>query len=568
MPTPRTSRPARKPVKKTLNVATKPPAKKTAPKRSTAPGKFDAVTLQVLWTRLISIVNEASAALVRTSFSTLVREAYDFSCIITDDRGHGVVQPPGSIPAFIGTLPATVRHFLADFPVDVLRPGDILITNDPWKGTGHLADVSVAKPIFMNGKVVAFAASVAHAPDMGGRTGSTESRDVFEEGFQIPVMRLCAAGKPDETFLKLLRTNVRAPDEVVGDLWAQVSALELIEERLLPLMRQYKLPSLQQIAGEIHARSEKAMRAAIKSIPDGTYRYEIQTDGLDEPMVIKIALTVKEDEIDVDFAGTSPQVDKALNSAMSYTYAYTMYGLKCVLSPEIPNNEGAFRPIHISAPHGSILNHKFPTSGCSRAMLGHYLPFAVLGALSTIIPDRVMAGPGSPIWSVLMRGNDEHGKPFTNKLFFNGGVGANHRQDGMSCLSWPSNISLTPAEVVEQHTPCRIVYKKLRPNSGGVGTFRGGLGQDILIENRSSSSMMLAFLAERTKFPAPGIAGGDAGERGALFINGDPADPKKQHVLKPGGTILMQTPGGGGYGKVGKRQAAALAIDFRLGRTE
>lgn len=557
------------------------PAARTAAKRKTTAAKpagkpmtkaadrsektqFDAVTLQILWTRLISIVNEAAAALVRTSFSALVREAYDFSCIITDERGQGVVQPPGSIPAFIGTLPATVRHFLAEFPAETIRPGDIFITNDPWKGTGHLADVSVAKPIFLRGTLIGFAASVAHAPDMGGRTGSTESRDVFEEGFQIPAMRLASAGKPDETFLRLLRANVRTPDEVVGDLYAQISALELMERRVIAMLEEYGLGSLAGIAGEIHRRSEAAMRAAIREIPDGTYPYEINTDGLDQPMTIKIAVHVRGDEIVVDYAGTSPQVDRALNSALCYTTAYTMYGLKCILSPDIPNNEGAFRPIRIDAPLGSIINHRFPTSGCSRAMLGHYLPFAVLGALSHVIPDRVMAGPGSPIWSVLMRGSDARGRPYSNKLFFNGGVGGSQRSDGMNCVSWPSNISLTPAEVVEQLTPCRVVYKRLRQDSGGAGRHRGGLGQDIMLENTAPTPMVVAFLAERTKFAAPGIAGGDDGEVGALHINGETADPKRQHVLPPGGTILMRTPGGGGYGSAKERSAEAIDRDRRL----
>ena len=541
--------------------------RKIVPRRAGKAAKpvFDAVTLQVLWTRLISIVNEASVALVRTSFSTLVRECYDFSVIITDDLGQGLAQPPASVPSFIGSLPASVRHFLNEFPVEKLAPGDILITNDPWKGTGHLADVTMAKPIFLGRKVVGFAASTAHAPDMGGRTGSTESRDVYEEGFQIPVMKFCHAGKADETFIKLLRTNVRAPDEVVGDLWAQASALELIEQRMVALMRHYRLGSLRELAKEIHDRSERATRAAIRAIPDGTHRYEVKTDGLDEPITIKIAISVKGDELTVDFAGTSPQVDRALNSAMCYTYAYTMYGLKCVLAPDIPNNEGSFRPIKIHAPLGSIINHKFPASGCSRAMLGHYLPFAVFGALSQVIPDRIMAGAGSPIWSVLMRGTNDRGQQFSNKLFFNGGVGANHLHDGMNTLSWPSNISLTPAEVVEQLVPCRVVYKKLRPNSGGKGRFRGGLGQDILIQNRSSAPMVLAFLADRTKFPAPGVSGGEHGDTGALVIDDQPADPKKQQLLKPGGTLLMRTPGGGGYGPPAERSAMLIERDRRLG---
>jgi N-methylhydantoinase B len=330
-------------------------------------------------------------------------------------------------------------------------------------------------------------------------------------------------------------------------------------------MGQYKLDTLCDVADDIHARSERAMRAAIRAVPDGTYSYEISTDGLlDEPVVLKMALTVKGDEIDVNYDGTSKQAHNALNSAMCYTNAYTMYGLKCVLSPEIPNNEGSFRPIRVRAPLGTIVNHQFPNSGCSRVMIGHYLPFLVLGALGQVIPQQVMAGPGSPIWSVLMRGKDGNGKPYSNKLFFNGGVGGNHRSDGINCLSWPSNVSLTPAEVVEQLTPCRVVYKQLRPNSGGAGEYRGGLGQDILLENRSPHPMVLAFLAERTKVPAPGIAGGDCGEVGALLIDGEPADPKRQHVLKPGGRILMRTPGGGGYGPAAKRSTQAVRHDSQM----
>lgn len=510
--------------------------------------QLDPVTLQILWTRLVSIVNEAAAALVRTSFSTIVRETYDFAVILTDEKGHGIVQPPATIPAFIGTLPATVRHFLAEFPASALREGDVLITNDPWKGTGHLADVSVAKPIFLGSRLIGFAASVAHAADMGGRTGSTESRDVFEEGFQIPVMKLCREGEPDATLVKLLRQNVRAPDEVEGDLWAQVSALGLVESRVTELLVQYGLQSLGELAEEIFSRSERAMREAIRAIPDGRYEFEVPTDGVGDQMLIRIAVEIHGDELTVDYAGSSPQVDKALNSALCYTVAYTMFGLKSVLAPEVPNNEGIFRPIRILAPEGSILNHRHPTSGCSRSMLGHYLPFAVFGAFSKVVPERIIAGSGSPIWSVLMRGADANGKPFSNKFFYNGGTGASHRRDGMSATSWPSNISLTPSEVLEQSVPCRVRYKRLRPGSGGAGKFVGGQGQDILIESRSPSPTFMVFLAERTRHPAPGIAGGGNGQCGSLEINGELCDPKKQHILPPGGTVLLRTPGGGGYG--------------------
>lgn len=526
---------------------------------------FDPIVLEVLWTRMISIVNEASVAIQRTAFSTLVREAQDFSCIITDEKGQGLVQPPTSIPSFIGTLPETVRHFLSEFPVDTLVPGDVLVTNDPWRGTGHLSDVSVAKPIFYGGRVVGFAASTAHLPDMGGQTGSSESRDVYEEGFQIPVMKLLSAGKRDESLLRILAMNVRVPDEVLADLFAQVAALDLMDQRTTALMREYGLPDLTELAREIHDRSEAATRKAIAALPDGISNYVVKTDGMSPPVEIHVSVEVRGEEMVVDFAGTSPQADRAVNSAMCYTRAYTMYGLKSILSAEIPNNEGSGRPITIKAPEGSVVNHKFPRSGCSRALIGHYLPFAVFGALAPLIPDRIMAGPGSPVWSILMRGVWEDGRAFANKFFFNGGMGANHRADGINTMSWPTNLSITPAEMIEQQVPCRVTYKKLRPGSGGAGRNRGGLGQDIMVESRNDTPMVLVFQGERTVHPAPGIAGGQPGATGELYLDGERIDPKKQHSLKPGGKVLMRLPGGGGFGDPQERTAAARERDGELG---
>ena len=526
---------------------------------------FDAATLEVYWTRLISIVNEASAALMRTSFSAVVREAQDFSCIVADEAGRGLVQPPHSIPSFIGTLPETVKHFIAEFTIDDMRGGDVFITNDPWIGTGHLADVTVCKPIFLGARVIGFAASTAHAPDMGGRTGSSESRDVFEEGFQIPAMHFCHAGQPDRTFEKLLRANVREPDQVMGDLWAQVSALELIERRVVAFMGEAGLDTLADLAREVHDRCETAMRKAIRALPDGVYRASARTDGMVDPVEIRAAITVQGDSISVDYAGSSPQLDRALNCAMCYTRAYTMYGLKCLLSPDVPNNEGAFRPITITAPHGSVLNHEFPHSGCSRALIGHYLPIVMFTALAEAVPDKVMAGVGSPVWSVLMRGRQRDGRPFADKFFYNGGTGGTIRRDGISALSWPTNISITQAEVVEQSTPCEIIYKRLRPGSGGDGRFRGGLGQDLLFESVSDKPLALVFMAERTRSPAPGLLGGLDGGLGSVIIDGQEIDAKLGHVLRPGGSLLVRTPGGGGFGPPEQRATAARERDQALG---
>ena len=533
---------------------------------STTTRTFDAVELELLWRRLISLVDEAAAALVRTSFSTLVRESYDFSCVVTDAAGQSLVQATESIPSFIGTLPETVKHFIRLFPVETLQPGDVLITNDIWLGTGHLPDITVAKPIFRDGRVVAFSASTAHAPDIGGKIRSPEPREVFEEGLQIPPMKLMRAGAVDETLVAIIRKNVRTPEQTMGDLWAQVVALDLMEERLHVLMEQAGLHDLTDLAAEIHRRCETAMRGAIAALPDGTYRSELQTDGLmDTPITIRLALTIEGDTVTADFTGTDAQVDRAINCALCYTYAMVMYGVKVCTSPTLPNNEGAWRPISIVAPPGCIVNPQFPSPGGSRMLIGHYLPMLVFGCLGQIVPERVMAACGSPMWGMNQSGVNAQGKPYANMFFFNGGMGGNVQGDGISCLSWPSNVSSTAVEISEHIAPIRIHHKRLRPGSGGRGRHRGGLGQEILIESRSATPIAVSFLAERTLFPAFGIEGGEAGAPGVLKINGETVDPKRQYVLKRGDTVSLATPGGGGHGDASQRPPARVAADRAAG---
>jgi N-methylhydantoinase B len=527
---------------------------------------FDPIELELLWRRLISMVDEAAAAMVRTSFSTLVRESYDFSCVITDASGQSLVQASESIPSFIGTLPETVKHFLRFFPPDKLAPGDVLITNDIWLGTGHLPDVTMAKPIFRDGRLVAFSATTAHAPDIGGKIRSPEPREVFEEGLQIPPMKMIAGGKTDETLVTIIRKNVRTPDQTMGDLYAQIVALDLMEDRLRVLMESYGLPDLTDLAREIQGRCEAAMRAAIRELPDGTYKSELKTDGVhDTPITLKLALTIKGDEIEMDFAGTDRQVDRAINCALCYTYAMSMYGVKVCVSPDLPNNEGAWRPISVTAPDGCIVNPVFPASGGSRMLIGHYLPMLVFGCLGQILPERVMAACGSPMWGMNQSGLRPNGKPYANMFFYNGGMGGNVRADGLSCLSWPSNVSSTPIESSEHIAPLRFHHKRLRPDSGGDGRHRGGLGQEVLLESRSDTPIAVSFLAERTRFPAFGIEGGEPGAPGELRINGKVVDPKRQYVLQRGDTVQLSTPGGGGHGDPKKRSAAEREADRKAG---
>lgn len=519
------------------------------------------VTLEVLWRRLIGIVDEASAALVRASFSTVVRESDDYSIVITDQRGRLMAQGTKSIPVFISSLPRTVKHFLGEFGVSGLEEGDVLITNDPWLGTGHLADINLALPIFHEGCLVAFAASTAHAADIGGRSGAQKIPDVFEEGFQIPMMKLARRGDLDGAVLALLRRNVRAPDQVLGDLFGQMAALKLVRKRLLSVLGEWRLPDFAAFANEAFRRTEQAMRQAIRTIPAGVYRAEQATDGMDEPIMLRAAVTVAQDRIVVDYEGTSGQIPAALNVAYCYTHAFTVYALKCLLDRESPNNEGSFAALDVVAPEGSILNHQFPFSGANRALVGHFLPSLVLHALSVAMPDRVIAGVGSPIWSFLLRGCDSQGQNVVLKCFFNGGMGASTCRDGLNATSWPSNISSAPVEVIEQLAPVRVNFKQLCSGSGGAGCYRGGLGLEAEFEVLDEGPFRVGFNAERTRSPANGLFGGDPGAVGELRINGDTIDIREQHQVTRGDRILVRTPGGGGVGDRASRSPDLAARD-------
>jgi N-methylhydantoinase B len=363
----------------------------------------------------------------------------------------------------------------------------------------------------------------------------------------------------------LVRANVRTPDQTMGDIWAQASANELMERRVKALMDDYTLTSLAELGDELFARSERAMREAIRTVPAGTYRYGFRTDGTGAPFEFRLALTVAGDEITADYTGTSPQQPRAINCVLAYTYAMTAYAVRCALLPGLPNNEGMYRPVKVQAPEGSLLNPRFPAAVVSRATTGHYVPALVLGALHQVIPERVMAGVGSPLWAVSQSGTRDDGKPYTTVLFFNGGMGATPVKDGENVLSWPSNISSTPVEVAERNSPLFFHYKRMRPGSGGGGRFRGGLGQDILIESRSERPIVVSFMAERTAFPAPGLAGGGPGGRGDVRINGRRVNNRIQHVLERGDRVLVSTPGGGGYGPPRARDRARAERDRALG---
>lgn len=530
---------------------------------------MDPVSIEVMWTRLVSVVDEAAKVIARTAFSTLSNDANDFACVLTGPDGASLAQNTYGIPSFIATLPATVRHVLAEFPADTMRDGDVFITNDPWMGTGHLPDVCLVKPLFHDGALVAFAATTSHVPDIGGQVRSVAPRENYEEGLHIPILRFMRAGEADPVLVKLIRINVRTPDQTMGDIWAQVAALEVMEARVRQLMADYALDSLLPLAGEIYGRSERAMRAAIRAVPDGVYRCEMQTDGMpgmEAPFTLRVALTVRDGTVEADYAGTTAQQPCAINCPLTYTYAMTAYAIRCAFLPDLPNNEGMFRPVRVRAPERTLLNPVFPAAVGGRAATGHYVPVLLFGALHEALPDRVMAAPGSPLWNMTIVGEDAReagGKRYACALFFNGGLGGRAAGDGVSCLSWPSNISTTPVEVAERAAPVLVRFKRLVPGSGGDGTHRGGLGQETLIEMRNDGSAF--FMTERTRIPAPGLGGGEAGRLGAVEIDGVAVDARRPHHLRAGSQVLIRTPGGGGYGSPAGRDPTARARDAAEG---
>ncbi len=506
--------------------------------------KLDPVSLEIQWKRLVSMVDEASAAFVRTSFSVLVREANDFAVVLTDAEGHSIAQSVLSIPSFIGTLPATVKHFLKKFPARTLKPGDVMITNDPWMGTGHIHDVNIAMPIFHKGKIIAFAAVVSHMPDIGGRIRNAGIRDIFEEGLQIPQLKLINAGKPDQGLLDMIGQNVRVPEQTLGDIWAQVAACKMLEERLQPLLRDIDLNAL---GIEIRRRSEAAMRKSIRAVPDGVYHAQTQHDGFEEPILINCTITVKGEKLAIDYTGSSAQVPRAVNVVPIYTFAYSAFAVKALLCPDVPNNEGSFTPITTSAPLGSIFNPTYPAASGGRGMIGHMMVPAIMMALADVLPERAIA-EGSSNSSITVTG-EHQGRPYAAVNFMNAGQGATKYRNGYTMLSFPSNLSNTPIEVFEQMAPLRVIERSIRRGSGGPGKHQGGNGLRFEVEVVADSPMMASMIMTRFRTAPQGIFGGNAGKVGALLLNGEPINPADHWVLKKGDRVVMETAGGGGYGK-------------------
>lgn len=524
--------------------------------------KLTPIQLEVLWNRLLSIANEQQTTLIRTAFSTIVRESLDLACGVFDTRGLMIGQSLTGTPGHINPMATGAIHLLNAYPPETLVPGDVLVTNDPWQTAGQVNDFTVLTPVFRDNRIVAYFSNCCHAPDIGGRILSAEAHEVFEEGLQVPITKLFHAGEPNEELFKIIRANVRTPDETVGDLYAQASSNAVGARSLLQMMDEFDLETIDPLADEIINRSENAMREGIRALPNGHYEHETWSDGFEEPLRINVAVTVRDEDIDIDFSGSSPQSQRGINVVLNYTKGYASFAMKAAISPEVPHNEGAFRPVHITAPEGSILNCRRPAAVASRHLVGHFLPSAIFGALAKVIPDRVMAGSADPIWMSIWRAKwpkVEKSSNFT--LFMLGGTGARPTKDGLSTTGFPSGVGGVPTEIAETQAPLIQQHRRLRTDSGGPGKFRGGLGQDVTIAQQGDTKWSVSGMVDRTKFPAEGLEGGQAGTVGEFQLNGESAPPKTIMWMEADAAISMNPPGGGGYGNPFERDPQLVLAD-------
>jgi len=532
--------------------------------RAMSTKSFDAVSLGIMWDRLVSLVDEIVSTLVRTSFSTIVNESYDLTCVVLDAEANSIAQGTFSVPVFIGSAPITLRHMLKRYPADTLKPGDVIITNDPWLGTGHLYDITMVRPIFRKGRVVAYTLSITHLPDVGGSGFGSSAVEVYHEGLRLPICKLYEEGRLNELIVEIIRTNVRVPEQVMGDVMANVACNEVGGRELLAFMDEYGLDELTDLSRAIRGQSEAAMRGKIRELGQGTYRNQIQVEGFDGPCDYVVRIDVKGDSVAYDFTGTSGCVRAAVNVPFCYTNAMALHAIKSLLLPTIPNNAGSIAPISVFAPPGCILNalHPFATGG--RHAMGHFVTPLVYGALAQALPDRVQAGSGM-MNLINFQGMRRDERPFSTLYFAAGGYGALRNLDGWCTLPHPSNMATVPVEVWETLTHTTIESKRLLPDTGGPGQWRGGLGQEVILRNDTGHLITTLGMGNRTMFPARGLFGGGDGALRVHAIDGKPVHAKGRNELAPGQRMRIVEAGGGGFGDPKTRAPAAIAEDVAQG---
>jgi N-methylhydantoinase B len=533
---------------------------------------FDPVTLEILWRRLISIVDEADTTVSRTAFSSLLRDAHDYTCMFTDAQGRELAQGTFATPGQSGAMALGIKTLVQRLPPDSYRPGDVFITNDPWALAGHLNDICVMSPIFYQDRVTAFTACVFHHSDIGGRV-SSDNHDVYEDGLFIPLVKLEEEGRPNPAVMELIRWNVRTPDEVTGDIRSQIAANHVCAEKICQMLEEYGLDGLDDLADEIIGRTESSMRQAISEVPNGVYRAQgiiEQMAGKDD-VVIKVAVQVDGDRIAVDLDGSSPQVDWGGNVVYNFTYAYVHMAMKSMFDPDIPNNDGCARPISMSAPEGSVVNCRFPAAVAARMQIGHFVTEIIYRAMSGALRDRVIsASGGTPATMNVLYGKRNDGTPWHSVRIRGGGMGASSRHDGQYCYIFPANGANTPVEIFESDTPLIMEKRELLSDSGGPGKTKGGLGRRIVLrvpddQYAPTPPVNLGIQSGRYRYPAEGLFGGKPGSRARFLVNHDPGDPYGLTRLMPGDEVIMDSAGGGGYGDPLERSPELVESDVRNG---
>ncbi|MFN8454829.1 MAG: hydantoinase B/oxoprolinase family protein [Anaerolineae bacterium] len=541
---------------------------------TTTTTQINDIRLQVMWTRLIGVVEEQAKSLMRTAFSEVVSEAGDLSAGVFDTQGRMVAQAVTGTPGHVNSMAEAVKHFVAKFPVATMREGDHFITNDPWVASGHLHDVTVVSPAFYRGRAVALFACTCHQVDIGGRGQGPDGRSVYEEGLFIPMMYLARAGQVNEDLLEIVRANVRQPYAVEGDILSYITSNELGGRKLAAMLDEFPTVSFDTLADFIITRSQAAMLEEIRKLPPGTYRHSLRLDGYDAPVELAASLTIEADRIWVDYSGSSAASPYGINLVLNYTKAYTAFGVRTAVCPYVPNNTGSLAPIVTTAPEGSILNVQRPAPVAARHITGLFLPDLVLGCLAQAMPGRIPA-ESSSMWGIQLRGGAEANRafgladdapPFEILLFNSAGAGARPMKDGLSATAFPSGVRGLPIEVMENAAPIVVWQKELRPDSGGAGQWRGGLGQIVEVGTATGAPYAVFAMWDRVGNPARGREGGKNGATfRASLSDGSPIKPKGKQFIPPHTRLRVELPGGGGYGDPQQRDPERLAHDVAEG---
>src|SRR5271169_1808362 len=535
---------------------------------------------QIMWNRLIAVVEEQAQTMIRTAFSTSVREAGDLSAGVFDCQGRMLAQAVTGTPGHVNSMANAVRHFLGVYPLAQMKPGDHYITNDPWLTSGHLHDITVVTPSFYRGEAVGLFANTIHVVDIGGLGLGPDGRQVFEEGLAIPIMPLAREGAMNEDLLRIVRANVREPLQVEGDIYACAACNDEGSRRLVEMMDEFEIANLDRLGDTIIELSREATLERIRALPKGTFRNSLTMDGYDKPLLLNAALTISDDGIHVDFSGTSPASGYGINVVYNYTLAYTAFGVKCLVAPEVPNNAGSLAPITIAAPEGCILNAKRPWAVAARHTVGHMLPDVVFGCLHQVMDGGVPAEGASSLWIPQIYGGadvlDELGaeegrappdiKPFSTAIFHCGGTGARPGKDGLDVTAFPSGVRTIPVEATEAVAPVLFRRREFREGSGGVGRYRGGLGQIIELGGADGTPIAMLCNFERVGNPARGRDGGGKGAAGRVtLVSGKPIGPKGRQSVPGGDFIRLELPGGGGFGNPTERDPEQVALDVADG---